>query len=166
MDSIKMVAASACVSIIFYGLVLMLVPQGVMSKAFKNFAGIAIVASIAISSVQAFSKNDIDLRLELPSFDDFSNVSSFSDTVQNQQRQEIERSVRQLIEQQLSIKNIKAQSIEVSTDISDNGLISITVVDIICDQTDFQNIKDTLSSLGLDINIIQSQKEINTNEDA
>ncbi len=166
MDSIKMVAASACVSIIFYGLVLMLVPQGVMSKSFKNFAGIAIVASIAISSVQAFSKNDIDLRLELPSFDDFSNVSSFSDTVQNQQRQEIERSVRQLIEQQLSIKNIKAQSIEVSTDISDNGLISITGVDIICDQTDFQNIKDTLSSLGLDINIIQSQKEINTNEDA
>lgn len=161
METIKFVAIGACVSIVFYGLVIMMAPKGALSKTFKNFVGVAIVASIVISAVKALNKGDFKLELQTPSFETTELKNSFNETVFHNQQQSIENSIQQLVFENLKIYDIKTEDVSVVTDILDNGLISIIRVDIECDKNDSDKVKKALNHLGLEISIIETTKGFN-----
>ncbi len=164
METVKLVAIGACVSIIFYGLVIMMAPKGALSNTFKTFVGVAVVASVVISCVKAYGKGDFQLGLQVPSFEVAGVTSEFNNKVLDNQRKSIESSIQQLVLENLIIYNLEPKSVSVVTDISDNGLISIIRVDIEHNKGDAEKIKNALNHLGLEINLIETTKGLN-NED-
>ncbi|MBO5912223.1 MAG: hypothetical protein J6Q76_01990 [Clostridia bacterium] len=148
MEALRSVVASLCVSFVFFGVIMTLVPEGNMQKNIKTFVSVALVSVIVavVSGVSSrISDNRFDLEFELDSTD----VNSIVRSADEINITVTEDTVERLIFESLTEKEIKFFEISVSADISEDKSISITEVEIICPEGNGQKCRAVLSELGI-----------------
>ncbi len=156
MEAVKTLAMHLCVSLIFFGVVLMLCPEGVMKKSFKTFISTAIIAVIVVSAdgIASAVKN-IDLDITYKATQKY--TEEMSQTVESMNINAVESSVKNLILQKLSSYDIQDLEILVSANISDDNSISITNVEIVCPKGYESACSRALNELGLEGSVTERE---------
>lgn len=148
METLRTVVASLCVTFVFFGVIMMLVPEGAMQKSVKTFISVAIV-SIIVAVVSGASTDFSHIKSEF----DFDVDSRYADSVEKTSDElnlEVTRStVENLISEKLTENNIEFLEISVNADILEDKSISITEVEIVCFEGDGQKCQAILNELGL-----------------
>lgn len=148
MEALRSVVASLCVSFVFFGVIMMLLPEGNMQKNVKTFVSVALVSVIvaAVSGVSAnISDNKFDLDFEL----DQTKVSSIERSADEINIAVTESAIERQIFEALTEKEIEFSEISVKADISEDKSISITEVEIVCPKENGQKCRAVLTELGI-----------------
>lgn len=156
METVRTAVTSLCVSMIFFGVIMMLIPKGKMQKPFKTFASVAVVAAL-ISSCCGFSSAVEEFELELSSESFESQSSELSETVNEQSVSAVESSMSDLISEYLGAAGIKNTEISVLADISETKGIYITNVTVVCDKGDADKCRQVLNEMSLTANITERE---------
>ena len=131
-----------------------------MSRTFKTLAGIAAVASVVLS-VKGASEVFADIDLDIQNFDVSELSSDLSQTVIDNELEQVEIAVNELISRTLEKNNITDCEVCTFTDISDNGDISISRVSIICPVGYKEAVISVTGSLGIKADV--TEREVNSN---
>lgn len=142
MEAIKQVVSVVSVSLILYGVLTVVLPEGSMKNSFKYMVSIALLSSIVLT----FKNTDFNLETDL----NFVQSSGIDEIDVNSIEQEaIERSINQYLSEQIQGLTDNPFSIDVLTDISDEGYISIREIIVFCNREDAEIISELISRLGL-----------------
>ena len=148
METLRSVVASLCVSFVFFGVIMMLLPEGNIQKNAKTLVSVALVSIIVavISGVSA-DVSDTDFNLEM-NFNS-ENAVWFEQSADELNIAVTQSTVEQLVYEKLSEKGIEFSEISVNADISEDNSISITEVEIVCPKGNGQKCQAVLNELGL-----------------
>lgn len=152
METVRTAVTSLCVSMIFFGVVMMLVPEGTMHKSFKTFAAVAVISAL-ITSLCGISSAVEELNFDFSDKATALQSSEMAETVNEQNRVVAEKAVSDLITENLSAAGIKNAETSVLTDISDDGGIYITEVAVVCDSSDADTCRKVLDALSVSAEI-------------
>ena len=148
MNDIKSAIITITVSMIIYGVVLLFVPKGEMSKTFKTVVALALIFTL-VSVIFSF-----DLNLEFDKTDyETGTVSEIKTNVNVVDF--CEYKLEQYISEQFKISGIKNFKISVSMDISNENSIFIKSVNVCCNSEDYTNCDKILKNLGLDYSLTE-----------
>ncbi len=148
METVRSVVASLCVSFIFFGVIMMLVPSGTMQKNIKTFMSIAIV-SVIVAVISGVSVNIRDTDLKFNSENCSEMAADLNSKINELNIETTENTVKQLIAERLTALGVNSFNLTVNADILNDTGISITEINIICDQGDGAVCKNVLTQLGL-----------------
>ena len=157
MEGLKAIVTAVCVSMIFYGAAMMLLPEGTMSKSFASFAGIAVIASVVIS-VSGISPGNFDFAFH-PSEQTTEISSELAKTVAENEITAVEQSVKRLIITQLAAAGIEPCEVDIFTDISDTSGISIIGAEVVCPTGTADKARQIVNSLGIAAEVIERDGE-------
>ena len=143
MEAIKQVVSVVSVSLILYGVLMVVLSEGSMKNSFKYMVSIALLASIVLT----FKNADFNLETDL-NFVQSSEKPEQID-VNSIEKEATERSITQYLSEQIQMLTDNPFSIEVLTDISDEGYISIREIIVFCSSEDAEKISELISRLGL-----------------
>ena len=150
MDTLKEIISVVSVSSVIFGVIMLLCPEGIFSKSFKNAVGIAVVATIVFSIAGIknisfdFDKFDINSNLSLTAANELKSIEAIS-------------ACKAYINDVFESNNIKHVNISVSTNISDSGSIFINEINISCNKNDGPKIKTLLKDIG--VKVIVTERE-------
>lgn len=148
MEAVRTAVTSLCVSMIFFGVIMMLLPKGKMQKTFKTFASVAIVSAL-ISSCLGLSSAVEEFDLSISSEAVESQSSKLSETLNQQSVNAVESTMSDLISEGFKAAGINNTKISVSADISDGGGIYITNVTVVCDKVDKDKCQKVLNEMSV-----------------
>lgn len=143
MEAIKQVVSVVSVSLILYGVLTVVLPEGSMKNSFKYMVSIALLSSIVLT----FKNADFNLETDL-NFVQSSEKPEQID-VNSIEKEATESSITQYLSEQIQMLTDNPFSIEVLTDISDEGYISIREIIVFCNSEDAEKISELISRLGL-----------------
>lgn len=150
MDTLKEIISVVSVSSVIFGVIMLLCPEGIFSKSFKNAVGIAVIATIVFSIAVIknisfdFEKFDINSNLSLTAANELKSIEAIS-------------ACKAYINDVFESNNIKHVNISVSTNISDSGSIFINEINISCNKNDGPKIKTLLKDIG--VKVIVTERE-------
>lgn len=149
MVGLRAVVTAVFSSMVFYGIVMMLLPKGTMNASFKTLAGIAVIASIVVS-VGSVNFSDFEFNV------DVSGVASeysenLNERILNAEQLAAKTAVENIIEERLNSAEISFNSIEAFTDISENGGISIIKAEVVCERACLEDAKTAVGDLGINV---------------
>lgn len=150
MDTLKEIISVVSVSSVIFGVIMLLCPEGIFSKSFKNAVGIAVIATIVLSIAGIknisfdFDKFDINSNLSLTAANELKSIEAIS-------------ACKAYINDAFESNNIKHVNISVSTNISDSGSIFINEINISCNKNDSPKIKTLLKDIG--VKVIVTERE-------
>ncbi len=148
-----MVVTVICITLILHGILCLLVPDGSMKKSFTSAVTISMIASVVLSLKGLnFKFNDVFLYNST----DF-NTEEISEELLNLEESVVKQSVENLLYEKIKAITDEDFSINVITDISSDGDISINGVIIRCHEQDIQNISNAVESLGLNAQFSESE---------
>lgn len=152
METVKNLVAGLCSSFVFFGIIMLIIPSGTMKRSIKMLIGIAITASFVIS----FSNTTFSMS-EIADFNGstYLDSSNFSDVVFGQQINSVKTSVKNVVLESFKENKIFNTEVDVITNISEDGNISITVVEVVCDSADAEKVKTICKELGLNSNVTE-----------
>lgn len=150
MDTLKEIISVVSVSSVIFGVIMLLCPEGIFSKSFKNAVGIAVIATIVFSIAGIknisfnFDKFDINSNLSLTAANELKSIEAIS-------------ACKAYINDILESNNINHVNISVSTNISDSGSIFINEINISCNKNVGAKIKTLLKDIG--VKVIVTERE-------
>lgn len=147
MNALRAFVAAVFICMIVFGVLLYLSPKGSMSSGARITVGIALIASVIISAASAFKYDIGDISLCRPA-SDTNEYLSFTVDYENET---VKNTVVSIIDEKLRNAGIDNASVEVITDISESGGISITKAVISCDADDLPAAENAVGDLGLPI---------------
>lgn len=151
METVRTAVTSVCVSLIFFGVVMLLLPEGVMHKSYKSFVSVAIIAALVSSfGSVSLSAEDIDPKTDI---NIASQSSQLAEKVTQQESLAVESAVSQLISENLNLKGVTDAEIYVSTDISEDNNIYITEVTVVCDAEKLDICRSVLDTMSITADI-------------
>lgn len=131
MEGIKSLAVGICTSLIVFGVISLLTPEGSLNKTLKSLLSVALIAIIigGISGVEVeFDKTEINQPTVSENFE------QLKETVISQEISVTESALEQYILDELHKNGMNDTEIEALADISDKGDIYITEVNIVCEK--------------------------------
>ncbi len=156
METIKEMILALCVSMIIFGVVMMLTPKGNISKSLAVFLSVALVSMI-VATVSGIEVNIEGFRFNLSSCDTERISSEFENTIGTLNTSTTETAVNILIKETLSAVGIDNAEISTETDISDDNCIRISKVHIICNSEDRETCRREVEKLGIDVSITERE---------
>lgn len=147
MEGLKTAVSYICVSLIFLGVMSILLPEGTMKKVFKSFAATAVIAA----TVAAIKGTDFGNIAKIPVSTDTAVDSALLQSVEAVQCRAAESAVARFLTERLTSAGVEAPEIYSKADISENGDIYISELTVICSYgecTVCEKILDELSLKG------------------
>lgn len=154
MNAIKEMVLALCVSIILFGVIMMLTPKGNISKSLTLFLSVALISMI-VANISGVEVNTDELRFNISSSDTETFSSNLENTVGTLNASTTEAAVNNLIKEKLLAVGIDDAEISTETDISDDNSINISKVYITCNYEDREICRREVEKLGIDISIIE-----------
>ncbi|MBO5747140.1 MAG: hypothetical protein J6S13_08665 [Clostridia bacterium] len=154
MEAIKEMILALCVSMIIFGVIMMLTPKGNISKSLTVFLSIALVSMI-VATISGIEVNTGEFRFDLSSRDTEIISSKLENTISNLNTSTSETAVNILIKEKLSAIGIDNAEISTEVDISDDNSIRISKVHIVCDLEDGETCRREVEKLGIDFSITE-----------
>ncbi len=148
METVRSVVASLCVSFVFFGVVMMLTPNGGTQKNVKTLLSIAIV-SVIVAVISGVSANINDVDLNLSFGNSSSDAAQLNSAVADLNVTATEKAVEDIVAETLEQRGIKFYEITVKADILDETSISITETVIVCPKGQVYDCQTVLNDLGL-----------------
>lgn len=154
MDTVKSIVSSVSVTMIFFGIIVLLLPEGTMKKPILNFASVALIATvISCFTNVSFSADSIDK----PTFNSSLIESEFKNKTENLTLEVAKDSLEKLIESNFLANGINNFDIYLKVDNYENNSIFISELIIYCSQKDSAKCEEIIKNLGLDANIIKRE---------
>ncbi len=156
MDTIKTLVISLCVSFVFLGVTMLLVPEGTIKKSFKTLVSviiISVITTVVFGVSEAVQK--VELNTDIINLEEIS--ADFIETVNSQSVRSAQMSVKTVIDNALKQDNIKTAEVFVSANISDDYGIYINMVNVICDKSEIEECRKVLEKLSVDAQITERE---------
>ena len=151
MDEIKTVILSLSVSLVIYGVIMLLTPVGSMSGIFKTAVGIALICTV----ISGVFNSDVKADFEMPRLG-AAEVSDIGADLQAVKASE--KALEDYLGKYLKESGVSGCDVSVNMDISESGDIFIVAADVRC-ASDSLNTADTaLKKLGIPYNITETKK--------
>lgn len=148
MEALKNAVTVISVSMIFYGVISLVVPFEGMNKSFKFVAAISLLAAVTVALKGVKLSNIFDeIKVDMTE----QTANGFENTVLEAELNSVEKAVENLINSRLRSAGEKNAICKVTADISEDNSIIITDVEIFCNKDSVEKIKNVTSDLGLDI---------------
>ncbi len=144
MEALKSAVSVISVSMIIYGVVLLVIPSDSAYKSMKYVASVSLLAAALV----AFKGVDISNIFDLDVLN-ANNDMDYTKLVNNYEIEAVETSLKDLIENKILNIGITDAFCEVKADILSNTSISITEVKIHCKASDVIKIKQVVDELGI-----------------
>lgn len=152
MSSLKTVISVICISLILHGLLCLLIPEGSIKKSLIKAMSLSLIASIVISLKGVdFNFSDFYLTNNTSKI----NANEVSSEVLNYKMGVTEKSLENLIANEVSQITDNEFSVDVLTDISSDSNISINRVLIKCHEEDIENITSIVEKIGIEHLIVE-----------
>ena len=154
MEGIKSLAVGVCTSMIVFGTISLLIPEGSLNKTLKSLLSVALIA-VVIGGVSG-----VDIELESVEFGE-NTVSDSSEqlkeTVVMQELSVTKTAFEQYISDELEKNGVLNAEITVNADISDKGDIYITEVNIVCEKGQFEICQGVVKPLNINTKITERE---------
>lgn len=144
MEALKSAVSVISVSMIIYGVVLLVIPSDSAYKSMKYVASVSLLAAtlVAFKGVEISNLFDLDVS-------DINNNVDYTNSVNEYEIKAVESTLKDLIENKILNIGITDAFCEVKADILLNTSISITEVKIHCRASDVDKIKQVVDELGI-----------------
>ena len=155
MESIKSLAVGVCTSLIVFGVISLLVPQGSLNKTLRSLLSVALIAVIigGVSGVEVEFESFSNTNKQMVS----KNSEQLKETVLMQETGVTEATLEQYILDELDKRGVSNAEIKVTTDISDKGDIYITEVSIICEKGESEICQSVIKPLNISADITERE---------
>lgn len=144
MEALKNAVSVVSVSMIIYGIVLLLVPSDSMYKSIKYVASVSLLSAALVAFRGVELSNIFDLNVS-----NVNNDIDYTASVNDYEIDAVETTLKDLIENKILNIGITDAFCEVKADILKNTSISITEVKIYCKASDEDKIKQVIDELGI-----------------
>lgn len=144
MEALKNAVSVVSVSMIIYGIVLLLVPSDSMYKSIKYVASVSLLSAALVAFRGVELSNIFDLNVS-----NVNNDIDYTASVNDYEIDAVETTLKDLIENKILNIGISDAFCEVKADILKNTSISITEVKIYCKASDEDKIKQVIDKLGI-----------------
>ena len=147
METIKQCVSSICVSMIFFGIIMLLVPEGSMQNSLKRLVSVAIICSVVV----AFSGISIGSFDKIQEYDvSISEISqALNDNIIENSVNVTSQSVKSLLEDRFVALGLNDVKTAVLVDIADDKDIYIKEIRVYCSKSDVEKCQQIVSELGL-----------------
>lgn len=146
MTTFKNVVTTLSVTLVFFGVILMLVPETKMKRSFVSFASVVLVTCVIVSlsmTDKIIDDIDLDLHTDLSFYENIAEIGIETEA-------EAARSaVKKVVEDALKKEGVEFYEVSVTVDIFDDTSISIGEVLILCSAEDKKISENILKDLGL-----------------
>lgn len=153
MDDLKYIITVLTVSFIIYGLILVFTPAGNMGKFFKSIVGVSLIAVVILT----VSRQGIELNPKKAA--EAERIEFDVSAVETITAQYSERSVEEYIGELLRQNGCEYKNLEVYTNISSDGGISIDRVEISCDSQQSDTVRRLVNALSLHCVITETDND-------
>jgi hypothetical protein len=143
-EALKNAVSVVSVSMIIYGIVLLLVPSDSMYKSIKYVASVSLLSAALVAFRGVELSNIFDLNVS-----NVNNDIDYTASVNDCEIDMVETTLKDLIENKILNIGITDAFCEVKADILKNTSISITEVKIYCKASDEDKIKQVIDELGI-----------------
>ncbi len=156
MSEIRSIILSMSVTLIFFGTVSVLIPEGGLQKAFGTFRAVAVIAAVAMSvlgvstAVSEFKASELELNVSQSN-------AELESAVKNSNVAAAEAAVKLTVTEACRENGIFNAEIEVSANIDSDNCISIVKVKAVCDKADMPKAESVISGLGLPVEVSERQ---------
>ena len=144
MEALKNAVSVVSVSMIIYGIVLLLVPSDSMYKSIKYVASVSLLSAALVAFRGVEFSNIFDLNVSNVNYD-----IDYTASVNDYEIDAVESTLKDLIENKILNIGISDAFCEVKADILEETSISITEVKIYCKASDEDKIKQVIDELGI-----------------
>lgn len=146
MSTFKTIASTLSVTLVFFGIILMLVPESKMKKPFVSFASVVLVTCVIASfSMADKAVENIDLNL----MSDLSYFESITEIGNRTELNAVKDAVIKVVKDELDKQGIQYYEVSVTTDILEDTSISISEVLVSCSNKDQEKCENILRNLDL-----------------
>ncbi len=147
MDGIKSLAVGVCTSLIVFGAISLLVPEGSLNKTLRSLLSVALIAVIigGVSGVEVEFESVSNSNQQTVS----DNSEQLKETVLMEEIGVTEAALEQYIFDELNKNGVSNAEIKVTADISDKGDIYITEVSIICEKGQTEICQSVISPMNI-----------------
>ena len=154
MSTVKNLIMSVSVTLVFFGVMMLLLPENKMKKPFISFLSVALVAGV-ISVVSSVNTSMYNFNM------DFSDKSVNTDDMGAFSRQfnvhTAEQTVVTIIKSELISEGVDFFEVSANADISEDNSILLTDVVILCNVKDKAKCEQVLEKYGLNGRVVVKQ---------
>lgn len=146
MTTFKNIASTLSVTLVFFGVILMLLPESKMKKPFVSFASVVLVTCVIASfsmADKAVDNINLDLKYDISLYDNIVDFGSRTEA------EAVKTAVKKVVTDELAKQGIDFYEVSVTVDILDDTSISIGEVSISCSKEEKENCEKILKDLGL-----------------
>lgn len=154
MDGIKSLAIGVCTTLIAFGVISLLVPEGSLNKPIKSLLSVALIAVI-VGSVSGLKVDFDSIQINKQTVSE--TTENLIETVTMQEIAVTESTVQQYIDGELNKNGITDAEITVLADISDKGDIYITEVNVVCEKGQSEKCQSIMNNLNINAKISERE---------